>query len=33
MILDRQIEIAGETYTKQRFGMASIHDDEQNFYR
>ena len=31
MILDRQIEIAGETQTKQRFGMASIHDTNKTF--
>lgn len=31
MILDRQIEIAGETQTKQRFGMASIHDENKTF--
>ena len=31
MILDRQIEIAGETQTKERFGMASIHDENKTF--
>jgi hypothetical protein len=31
MILDRQIEIAGETQTKERFGMASIHDTNKTF--
>lgn len=31
MILDNKIKIAGETQTKERFGMASIHDTNKTF--
>ena len=31
MILDNEITIAGETVTKQRYGMASIHDENKTF--
>tara|TARA_B100000459_G_scaffold144702_1_gene107952 strand:- start:562 stop:990 length:429 start_codon:yes stop_codon:yes gene_type:complete len=31
MILDNEVNIAGETVTKQRFGMASVHDENKTF--
>ena len=31
MILDNEVKIAGETVTKQRYGMASIHDENKTF--
>ena len=31
MILDNELKIAGETVTKQRYGMASIHDENKTF--
>ena len=31
MILDNEVTIAGETVTKQRYGMASIHDENKTF--
>ena len=31
MILDNQVIIAGETVNKQRYGMASIHDENKTF--
>jgi len=31
MILDNQVNIAGETVTKQRYGMASVHDENKTF--
>ncbi len=31
MILDNEVKIAGETVTKQRFGMASVHDENKTF--
>ena len=31
MILDNEVKIAGETVTKERYGMASIHDENKTF--
>ena len=31
MILDNEVKIAGETVTKQRYGMASVHDENKTF--
>ena len=31
MILDNEVTIAGETVRKERFGMASIHDENKTF--
>ena len=31
MYLDNEVTIAGETVTKQRYGMASIHDENKTF--
>ena len=31
MILDNEVKIAGETVTKARYGMASIHDENKTF--
>ena len=31
MILDNEVKIAGETVTKPRYGMASIHDENKTF--
>ena len=31
MYLDNEVKIAGETVTKQRYGMASVHDENKTF--
>ena len=31
MILDNEVTIAGETVRKERYGMASIHDENKTF--